>query len=130
MLHIHFYHVSQRLPCRSEYGTYSPTDQGQGGGVAIEDALSLAALLPLGTTINDLKDRLGLYQECRVERANKIQHFTRLVGMDLRDRKEPLDSKSAHSRHLQPYSYLVLSECIYQLQFWARRVGLLFSKVT
>jgi len=56
--------------------------QGQGGGQAIEDAVALAALLPLGTTRHDIPKRLTLYNECRYERAHKIQDFTRTAGKD------------------------------------------------
>jgi len=56
--------------------------QGQGGGQAIEDAVSLAAVLPLGTTKADVADRLKIYEQCRYERAHKIQDFTRTAGMD------------------------------------------------
>ena len=56
--------------------------QGQGGGQAIEDAVALGALLPLGTTRHDIPERLRLYNECRYERAHKIQDFTRTAGKD------------------------------------------------
>jgi hypothetical protein len=56
--------------------------QGQGGGQAIEDAVALAALLPLGTSRQEIPDRLQLYNECRYERAHKIQDFTRTAGKD------------------------------------------------
>jgi len=56
--------------------------QGQGGGQAIEDAVVLAALLPLGTSRQDIPERLQLYNECRYERAHKIQDFTRTAGKD------------------------------------------------
>ncbi|CAI4214082.1 unnamed protein product [Parascedosporium putredinis] len=59
--------------------------QGQGGGVAIEDATSLVALLPLGTTPEDIPERLALYEKIRDERAHKIQEFTRIAGADLND---------------------------------------------
>lgn len=54
--------------------------QAQGGGQAMEDAISLAAVLPLGTKKEDVPERLILYQKCRQERANKIQDGTRLSG--------------------------------------------------
>ncbi|KAK5130000.1 hypothetical protein LTR08_002555 [Meristemomyces frigidus] len=56
--------------------------QGQGGGQAIEDAVSLAALLPLGTSPDDIPDRIKIYEECRFERSHKIQEFTRTAGKD------------------------------------------------
>ncbi|KAF4980023.1 hypothetical protein FZEAL_3885 [Fusarium zealandicum] len=59
--------------------------QGQGGGIAIEDAASLCALLPRGTTKDDIAERLSLYEKLRDERAHKVQAFTRLAGKDLND---------------------------------------------
>ncbi|PPJ57638.1 hypothetical protein CBER1_00246 [Cercospora berteroae] len=57
--------------------------QGQGGGQAIEDAVSLAALLPAGTAVADIPSRLAIYEKCRYERSHKIQEYTRIAGMDL-----------------------------------------------
>jgi 2-polyprenyl-6-methoxyphenol hydroxylase-like FAD-dependent oxidoreductase len=69
-------------------------DQGQGGGVAMEDAVSLAVLLPLGTSPGEVPERLALYEKIRYERAHKIQHYTRLAGQDLVDGAlEKLNSK-------------------------------------
>ncbi|GAB1734024.1 hypothetical protein NU195Hw_g6716t1 [Hortaea werneckii] len=56
--------------------------QGQGGGQAIEDAVSLAAVLPLGTLPEEVSERLQIYNRCRYERAHKIQDFTRTAGKD------------------------------------------------
>ncbi|KAM0233179.1 hypothetical protein ACHAPO_007256 [Fusarium lateritium] len=61
--------------------------QGQGGGIAIEDAASLAALLPLGTTAADIPSRLSLYEKTRDERAHTVQDFTRQAGEDLHGEK-------------------------------------------
>jgi 2-polyprenyl-6-methoxyphenol hydroxylase-like FAD-dependent oxidoreductase len=51
----------------------------------MEDAVCIAALLPLGTSPDDVPERLVLYEKVRYERAHKIQHFTRLAGRDLAD---------------------------------------------
>ncbi|KAG7133491.1 3-hydroxybenzoate 6-hydroxylase 1 like protein [Verticillium longisporum] len=59
--------------------------QGQGGAMAIEDAAALAALLPSGTTVDELPERLALYEKIRDARAHKIQSFTRSAGEDLTD---------------------------------------------
>ncbi|KAI7278407.1 FAD/NAD(P)-binding domain-containing protein [Hortaea werneckii] len=56
--------------------------QGQGGGQAIEDAVSLAAVLPLGTLPEEVPEQLQIYNRCRYERAHKIQDFTRTAGKD------------------------------------------------
>ncbi|KAF9766043.1 hypothetical protein IL306_001582 [Fusarium sp. DS 682] len=61
--------------------------QGQGGGIAIEDAASLVALLPPGTTVEDIPSRLALYEKIRDERAHKVQSFTRQAGEDLNEEK-------------------------------------------
>ena len=58
----------------------------QTGGVAIEDAASLCALLPTDTNTDEIPERLTMYQTIRDERAHKIQEFTRLVGTDLDDK--------------------------------------------
>jgi 2-polyprenyl-6-methoxyphenol hydroxylase-like FAD-dependent oxidoreductase len=60
-------------------------DQGQGAGQAIEDAASLAVVLPLGTPLSSIPSRLKLYEKCRYERASKIQEFSRLAGKDAGD---------------------------------------------
>ena len=65
--------------------------QGQGAGMAIEDAASLAVMLPSGTTPDDVPARLQLYNKARYERSHAIQHFSRLVGQDEKDRTERID---------------------------------------
>lgn len=55
------------------------------GGIAIEDAASLFALLPRGTSVNDIPERLALYEKVRDERAHKVQSLTRIAGTDLND---------------------------------------------
>ncbi|KAI8937429.1 hypothetical protein NX059_005152 [Plenodomus lindquistii] len=57
--------------------------QGQGAGQAIEDATSLAVMLPSTTTLDTIPARLKLYQKCRYERASAIQEISRIAGMDL-----------------------------------------------
>ncbi|KAF2152850.1 FAD/NAD(P)-binding domain-containing protein [Myriangium duriaei CBS 260.36] len=59
--------------------------QGQGGAQAIEDAVSLAAVLPRGTSFEDIADRISLYERVRKGRADRIQHFTRLSGKSATD---------------------------------------------
>lgn len=66
--------------------------QGQGAGVAMEDAASLSVVLPKGTKPEEVADRLKLYEQIRMERAHRIQHFSRLIGQDL-DQWEKFDSE-------------------------------------
>ncbi|KAK8224482.1 FAD binding domain-containing protein [Phyllosticta capitalensis] len=53
---------------------------GQGGAIAVEDAVSLGVLLPLGTSPSEVPARLELYQQCRKERAERVQEHTRIRG--------------------------------------------------
>ncbi|KJR86272.1 salicylate hydroxylase [Sporothrix schenckii 1099-18] len=64
--------------------------QGQGGGMAIEDAASLVALLRAGTPRSELPGRLALYQDIRMYRAHKVQADTRQAGADIVDGQTPL----------------------------------------
>ena len=57
--------------------------QGQGGAQAIEDGVALGVLLPFGTKPADVPARLKLYEECRKERAEMVQEFTRQSGADI-----------------------------------------------
>ncbi|KAM0259176.1 hypothetical protein ACHAPA_010852 [Fusarium lateritium] len=59
--------------------------QGQGAGVAIEDAAAIAVVLPQGTTAEQVPERLQLYQDFRCERAHKIQEYSRQAGKDIKD---------------------------------------------
>ncbi|KAG0129564.1 hypothetical protein HOY82DRAFT_487982 [Tuber indicum] len=67
--------------------------QGQGGAQAIEDGVALAAVLPLGTKKEDVVDRLKLYQECRYERATRVQDVTRMLGLRPAERREKHNGK-------------------------------------
>ncbi|KAJ1323508.1 salicylate hydroxylase [Microdochium nivale] len=59
--------------------------QGQGAGVAMEDAVSLATLLPMGVTPEQIPERLALYEKLRDERAHRIQEVSRMMGEDMDD---------------------------------------------
>jgi 2-polyprenyl-6-methoxyphenol hydroxylase-like FAD-dependent oxidoreductase len=63
--------------------------RGEGAAQAIEDGVSLGALLPRGTTVEDIRERLALYEKCRKERATNIQEASRLNSepMDVQKRK-------------------------------------------
>ncbi|KAL8896125.1 MAG: hypothetical protein Q9207_007866 [Kuettlingeria erythrocarpa] len=64
----------------------------QGGAQAIEDAATLAVLLPRGTSPTQVADRLRIYYACRHERVDFIQAFGRSVLAPSRPgrRVEPL----------------------------------------
>ena len=53
--------------------------------MAIEDALSIATLLPLGTKAEDIPSRLAIYQKARQPRVDYILKCTRLNGADEND---------------------------------------------
>lgn len=56
--------------------------QGQGAGCAMEDAASLAVVLPRYTPASEVPERLRLYESFRYERAHKLQTYSRLAGRD------------------------------------------------
>ncbi|KAJ5605292.1 hypothetical protein N7510_010446 [Penicillium lagena] len=58
---------------------------GQGGAMAIEDAVSIATLLAAGTCAEDIPARLEMYQSSRRPRVDLVQNFTRLNGRDEND---------------------------------------------
>ena len=55
---------------------------GQGAAMAIEDALSIATLLPLGTKAEDIPSRLAIYEKARQPRVDDVLMYTRLNGAD------------------------------------------------
>lgn len=55
----------------------SLSDQGQGGGQAVEDAEALQVVLPLGTAAAAIPERLELAEKIRYERASLIQGYSR-----------------------------------------------------
>lgn len=72
--------------------------QGQGAGVAMEDGAALACVLPRGTAREDIPERLALWDKIRHERATRIQHVSRMLGMDRKD--EDFDM-----RHFTNYNF-------------------------
>jgi 2-polyprenyl-6-methoxyphenol hydroxylase-like FAD-dependent oxidoreductase len=58
----------------------------------MEDAAALAVVLQRGTKAEDVPERLRLYEKIRMERAHRVQEYSRLAGRDLGDKK--LDSKA------------------------------------
>ncbi|OGM45891.1 hypothetical protein ABOM_006036 [Aspergillus bombycis] len=65
--------------------TKETKDMGQGAAMAIEDALSIATLLPLGTKAEGIPSRLAIYEKARQPRVENILKYTRLNGADEND---------------------------------------------
>lgn len=51
-------------------------------------------MLPQGTSPEDVKERLRLYEEIRYKRAHAVQEYSRQAGQDWIDGKAQVDSKS------------------------------------
>ncbi|KAL4787019.1 hypothetical protein BJX76DRAFT_345859 [Aspergillus varians] len=66
---------------------------GQGGAMAIEDAISLAILLPLGTSVKDIPQRLKLYETTRRPRVELALHYTALNARN--EDEQSTDTKTA-----------------------------------
>lgn len=62
--------------------------QGQGGGQAVEDAVALGVVLEKGLTPAEVPARLELFESIRKNRAEKIQHCSRIAGKDSMDPQE------------------------------------------
>jgi hypothetical protein len=75
--------------------------QGQGGAVAIEDSVALGIVLGKGLSRDDVVERLQLYQKIRKERADTLQHFTRLSGEDLK----PGETTSVDYQAITAYNF-------------------------
>lgn len=57
----------------------------------MEDAVALSIVLPAGTPVKSIPERLKLYEQIRRARANSIQEFSRLAGKDWGDGKPAVD---------------------------------------
>ncbi|KUI60403.1 3-hydroxybenzoate 6-hydroxylase 1 [Cytospora mali] len=55
---------------------------GQGAAMAIEDAVSVAMMLPLGTTPDQVPARLALYERARFDRVTRVMDYTIINGQD------------------------------------------------
>lgn len=58
---------------------------GQGAAMAIEDAVSIATLLPCGSTPHDIPTRLEMFQTGRRPRVDLVLQYTRMNGRDEND---------------------------------------------
>jgi 2-polyprenyl-6-methoxyphenol hydroxylase-like FAD-dependent oxidoreductase len=65
----------------------------------MEDAVSVAACLPLGTKPEEVPERLELYEKCRADRAWKVQEHTRVAGRDQVENEDPTKSVKLNSTH-------------------------------
>jgi 2-polyprenyl-6-methoxyphenol hydroxylase-like FAD-dependent oxidoreductase len=59
--------------------------QGQGAGVAMEDAAALSVVLERNLSAEEVPQRLKLWESIRYERANRIQEYSRLAGRDIKE---------------------------------------------
>ena len=82
------------------------SDMGQGGAMAIEDAVSIATLIPPGTTVEDIPERLRLYEIARKSRVEKVLEYTRMNGRDENDVTGPRVSRKHQSPCLNLFSSL------------------------
>lgn len=55
---------------------------GQGGAMAIEDAVCIARLLPKTTSASEVEGRLKCYEEIRYKRTEYVRDETRKNGLD------------------------------------------------
>jgi 2-polyprenyl-6-methoxyphenol hydroxylase-like FAD-dependent oxidoreductase len=95
--------INERLALLGDAAHPFLPHQGQGGGCAIEDAAALAVCFPSDTPASEVPARLKLYEEIRYERANRIQEYSRMAGLDL---KENVKMDSTYARGI-----LIKSEC-------------------
>jgi 2-polyprenyl-6-methoxyphenol hydroxylase-like FAD-dependent oxidoreductase len=72
---------------------------GQGGAIAIEDAVSLGVMLSRGVTLAGVPERLQLYDKARHKRATAIQGYSRTAGGD---GVKPGEEKAARLKGMLP----------------------------
>lgn len=86
MQRIQCYHVSlaAKASAQAPYTTANlkcNVDQGQGGGMAVEDGAALGALFSNLCSKNEIYDRLKLFQNLRLDRVSALQIISS-VGQD------------------------------------------------
>lgn len=89
--------INERLALLGDSAHPFLPHQGQGAGCAMEDAAALAVVLRQGVTRKEVPERLQLYEQIRLERAHKIQNYSRIAGRDIAE-EGALDSKSSVRR--------------------------------
>ena len=85
--------------------------------MAIEDAVALAIVLSPDTTLDEVPDRLQLYEKIRFVRGHAIQEFSRQAGADYVDGKPQIDSLFAFFPII--CSTNINSDEIRALQLWS-----------
>jgi 2-polyprenyl-6-methoxyphenol hydroxylase-like FAD-dependent oxidoreductase len=100
------------------------TDQGQGGGMAVEDAAALGVLFSDLRSKEEISARLNLFQELRLERVSAMQILSS-VGQDehmkIADKLRPYfkGTPPSESHHpLQPIFSLLLVIIARPLASW------------
>ncbi|CCF38088.1 FAD binding domain-containing protein [Colletotrichum higginsianum] len=73
--------------------------QGQGAGMAIEDAAALSVVLSKGTSRETIPARLGLYEDIRKGRVHAVQQSSRRAGEDWEEGKSQLDNNDYNCGH-------------------------------
>jgi len=111
--------VNERLALLGDAAHPFLPHQGQGAGCAIEDAASLAVVLPADTPEDEITARLELYENIRIKRANRLQEFSRVAGYDLKETVK-FDSLCPSSVNLCRLRLTVNSARKHKLQLWTR----------
>jgi 2-polyprenyl-6-methoxyphenol hydroxylase-like FAD-dependent oxidoreductase len=94
--------------------------QGQGAGMAIEDAASVAVMLSDIESLADVPDRLRLYNEARFDRSHEIQNISRIMGQDEKDRTERVDMQKYTHYNFGHDEFDASSQILRQWQ-WSQR---------
>ena len=76
--------TTQRLAVLGDAAHPFLPHQGQGGAIAMEDAVALGVVLERGLKPEEVPDRLKLYEAIRKGRAQRLQEYTRLAGKDVK----------------------------------------------
>lgn len=130
MLHTPSHHVSEiSFPLSlTPASNRDRIDQGQGAGQAIEDAASLAVMLPIGVPREEIPARLKLYEKCRYERASNIQEYSRIAGKDL-GTGPPLDASRFTDYNFGHDEWDYSSQVLRKWE-WENKKGLLWRMPT
>jgi hypothetical protein len=106
--------------CRADrlFSFLPNTDQGQGGGQSVEDAEALGALLAGLTRAqsSQIPERLKLVEEIRIERASKIQGYSREKALGARDG----GTFTLNAGEFSAYNY-----SYYGALDWAKKMGII-----